>query len=79
MKSSASAKDAASRPRSNCPGCPHHKTLDEFDFAFQPDLDARKVRDLATLPFLPHRGTGGHAASTASNVALLGPPVINGT
>jgi len=28
-------------------------------------------------PFLPHRGTGGHAASTASNVALLGPPVIN--
>ena len=30
-------------------GLPHHKTLDEFDFAFQPDLDARKVRDLATL------------------------------
>jgi DNA replication protein DnaC len=21
-------------------GLPHHKTLDEFDFAFQPDLDA---------------------------------------
>src|SRR3954447_6491858 len=52
-------------------GLPHHKTLDEFDFAFQPDLDARKVRDLATLPFLPRHGTG---ASTASNVALLGPP-----
>ena len=30
-------------------GLPHHKTLDEFDFAFQPDLDARKIRDLATL------------------------------
>jgi len=28
-------------------GLPHHKGLDEFDFAFQPDLDARKVRDLA--------------------------------
>jgi DNA replication protein DnaC len=52
-------------------GLPHHKTLDEFDFAFQPDLDARKVRDLATLPFLPRTGSG---ASTASNVALLGPP-----
>ena len=26
---------------------PHHKTIDEFDFAFQPDLDKRKVRDLA--------------------------------
>jgi DNA replication protein DnaC len=50
-------------------GLPHHKTLEEFDFAFQPDLDPRKVRDLATLPFLPQRGTGG-----ASNVALLGPP-----
>ncbi len=24
-------------------GLPHHKTLDDFDFAFQPDLDVRKV------------------------------------
>ncbi|CAL9675693.1 IS21 family transposase ISChy4 [Streptomyces sp. enrichment culture] len=23
---------------------PHHKTLDEYDFSFQPDLDPRKVR-----------------------------------
>jgi hypothetical protein len=23
---------------------PHHKTLDEFDYAFQPDLDVRKVK-----------------------------------
>jgi DNA replication protein DnaC len=50
-------------------GLPHHKTLDEFDFAFQPDLDPRKVRDLAALPFLARHGT-----ATASNVALLGPP-----
>ena len=35
----------------NVSGLPHHKTLDEFDFdfAFQPDLDARKVRDLGHL------------------------------
>jgi DNA replication protein DnaC len=33
-------------------GLPHHKGLDAFDFAFQPDLDARKVRDLATLGFV---------------------------
>jgi hypothetical protein len=32
-------------------------------------LDTRKVRDLATLPFLPRAGS---ADSTASNVALLG-------
>ena len=34
-------------------GLPHHKTLDDFDFAFQPGLDARKVRDLATLESCP--------------------------
>ncbi|QDP94790.1 AAA family ATPase [Microlunatus elymi] len=50
-------------------GLPHHKTLDDFDFAFQPDLDVRKVRDLATLEF----------ARTKSNVVLLGPPGVGKT
>lgn len=50
-------------------GLPHHKTLDEFDFAFQPDLDARKVRDLATLEFVKAK----------SNVTLLGPPGVGKT
>lgn len=50
-------------------GLPHHKTLDEFDFAFQPDLDARKVRDLATLEFVRAK----------SNIALLGPPGVGKT
>jgi len=50
-------------------GLPHHKTLDGFDFAFQPDLDARKVRDLATLDFIDKR----------SNIALLGPPGVGKT
>lgn len=50
-------------------GLPHHKTLDQFDFAFQPDLDARKVRDLATLEFIKAK----------SNVALLGPPGVGKT
>lgn len=47
---------------------PHHKTLDDFDFSFQPDLDPREVKDLATLSFVADK----------ANVALLGPPVING-
>jgi DNA replication protein DnaC len=47
-------------------GLPHHKTLDDFDFAFQPDLDVRKIRDLATLGFI----------ETRSNIALLGPPGV---
>lgn len=50
-------------------GLPHHKTLDEFDFAFQPELDARKVRDLASLSFI----------CAKSNVALLGPPGVGKT
>ena len=50
-------------------GLPHHKTLDDFDFAFQPGLDVRKVRDLATLEFVPAR----------SNIALLGPPGVGKT
>lgn len=48
---------------------PHHKTLDEFDFTFQPDLDVRKIRDLAALSFVE-----AHA-----NLALLGPPGVGKT
>ncbi|UUN31467.1 ATP-binding protein [Streptomyces sp. FIT100] len=43
---------------------PHHKTLHEYDFAFQPDLDPRKVKDLATLSFV----------ETKANAGLPGPP-----
>jgi DNA replication protein DnaC len=50
-------------------GLPHHKTLEDFDFAFQPDLDRRKVKDLATLAFVESR----------SNVAFLGPPGVGKT
>ncbi len=50
-------------------GLPHRKTLDEFDFTFQPDLDPRKIRDLATLEFV----------TTKSNLVLLGPPGVGKT
>jgi DNA replication protein DnaC len=43
--------------------------LDEYDFSFQPDLDPRKIRDLATLSFI----------ETRTNVALLGPPGVGKT
>jgi DNA replication protein DnaC len=33
---------------------PFLKTLDQFDFGFQPSVDERRVRDLATLRFLAH-------------------------
>jgi hypothetical protein len=42
---------------------PHHKTLDDYDFSFQSDLDPRKVKDLATLSFVEAKanaaGAGG--------------------
>jgi len=44
---SGSVRDAGSATRLKLSGLPHHKTLDDFDVAFQPCLDARKVRDLA--------------------------------
>jgi DNA replication protein DnaC len=48
---------------------PHQKTLDQFNFAFQPDLDIRKINDLATLQFV----------QTRANVAFLGPPRVGKT
>ncbi|MFC9751393.1 IS21-like element helper ATPase IstB [Streptomyces niveus] len=48
---------------------PHHKTLDEYDFSFQPDLNPRKIKDLATLSFVEAK----------ANAALLGPPGVGKT
>ncbi|MFE4825162.1 IS21-like element helper ATPase IstB [Streptomyces sp. NPDC056704] len=48
---------------------PHHKTLEYYDFSFQPDLDPRKVKDLATLSFVEDK----------AKVALLGPPGVGKT
>ena len=50
-------------------GLPTPKTLGQFDFAFQPSVDERQVRELATLRFV----------SDASNVILLGPPGVGKT
>lgn len=45
------------------------KTLDEFDFKFQPSVDQRLVRELATARFLTH----------AENVLVFGPPGVGKT
>ena len=50
-------------------GMPFLKTLDGFDFAFQPSLDRGRVLDLASLAFLAHK----------ENVLLLGPPGVGKT
>ena len=48
---------------------PFIKTFDQFDFAFQPSIDERQIRDLRTLRFI----------HDASNVILLGPPGVGKT
>lgn len=48
---------------------PYLKTLDSFEFAFQPSVNERQVRDLATMRFVSH----------AENLILLGPPGVGKT
>jgi DNA replication protein DnaC len=45
------------------------KTIDDFDFRFQPSIDAKLVRELATGRFI----------ATAENVLLFGPPGVGKT
>jgi DNA replication protein DnaC len=47
-------------------GFPALRTLDSFDFAFQPSLDKTRVAELASLGFLEKK----------ENVLLLGPPGV---
>lgn len=48
---------------------PFVKTLDEFDFGFQPSINDRQIRELATVRFVAH----------SENVLLLGPPGVGKT
>jgi DNA replication protein DnaC len=48
---------------------PWLKTLEQFDFDFQPSLDRRQVRELAGLSFVER----------AHNVVILGPPGVGKT
>jgi DNA replication protein DnaC len=48
---------------------PFYRTLEQFDFRFQPSIDERQVRELASLAFV----------TEATNVLLLGPPGVGKT
>lgn len=48
---------------------PFVKTLESFEFKFQPSIDAKVVRELATCRFI----------ANAENVLLLGPPGVGKT
>jgi DNA replication protein DnaC len=48
---------------------PYQKTLEQFDFGFQPSIDERQIRELRTQRYV----------HDASNVILLGPPGVGKT
>jgi len=48
---------------------PFQKTLEQFDFKFQPSIDVKVLRELATGRYLEH----------GENVLLLGPPGVGKT
>ncbi len=48
---------------------PFFKTLDQFDFAFQPSVNERQIRDLVSLRFV----------ANTENVLFLGPPGVGKT
>jgi DNA replication protein DnaC len=62
-------KQMAHQTRRKAAHLPVSKTLDAFDFSFQPSLNERLVRELADLSFV----------RTHSNVVLLGPPGVGKT
>src|SRR5436189_2537357 len=59
----------AQRNRLKAARLPMRKTLDEFDFAFQPSIIERHMRELAELSFI----------RTHTNVVFLGPPGVGKT
>jgi DNA replication protein DnaC len=50
-------------------GLPHHKTMDEFDASFQPELDPKRLAELRSLRFVQNKVSS----------LILGPPGVGKT
>ena len=48
---------------------PFHRTLEQFDFTFQPSIDERLLKELSNLAFV----------AGATNILILGPPGVGKT
>jgi len=65
----AARRERCLRTRTRMAHLPYHRTLEQFDFSFQPSIDERVVRELSTLTFI----------ADGANVLLLGPPGVGKT
>jgi len=57
------------RTRTRLAHLPYQRTLEQFDFAFQPSIDPRQIAELASLSFV----------ADGTNVLFLGPPGVGKT
>jgi DNA replication protein DnaC len=64
-----SSKSRALEMRLRYSGIPFRKTMEQFDFSFQPSIDRKTVEDLLTLRFIHNK----------ENVVFLGPPGVGKT
>jgi DNA replication protein DnaC len=62
-------KERQLRTRLRFAHLPYEKTLETFDFAFQPSIEERQIQELASLRFIHE----------ASNAIFLGPPGVGKT
>jgi DNA replication protein DnaC len=62
-------RDRGTQMRLKLAHFPFQKTLEQFDFGFQPSIEQRQIEELATLNFV----------TEGSNVVLLGPPGVGKT
>jgi DNA replication protein DnaC len=65
----AARKERSITMRTRTAGFPFIKTVEAFEFSFQPSIDKKRVRELSTLRFI----------SSGENVVLLGPPGVGKT
>jgi DNA replication protein DnaC len=63
---SACSRAAANASRLKLSALPNHKTLDDFDASFQPELDPKRLGELRTLRFLERR----------VSLLIFGPPGV---
>lgn len=57
------------RTRTRLAHLPFQRTLEQFDFRFQPSIDERQLKEISTLAFV----------GDATNIILLGPPGVGKT